>query len=134
MKLYWSLDKSHSFAIVMIRLINTVARIKAEHLLYADWKPQTIAKEIRCCNDIVYKWNQRLQMYRIINLSHVQSIERLRRIIIVAKEWFLKFQTRRPWIYQNEFAIALEEEWDIMINQLIICRVLKINKINRKKR
>ena len=55
MKLYWNFDKSHNPAIIMIRFIDIVARIKVEHLLYIDWKFQIVVKKIQCCNDIVYK-------------------------------------------------------------------------------
>ena len=49
-------------------------------------------------------------MYWIINLFHVQLIECFRRIIIVIKEWFLKFQIRKSWIYQDELVIALKKK------------------------
>ena len=33
-----------------------------------------------------------------------------------AKEWLLEYQSRKPYAYQDEIAIALEEERDITVS------------------
>ncbi|CAF9942716.1 hypothetical protein IMSHALPRED_004478 [Imshaugia aleurites] len=117
----------------MVRPLGTVARTKAEHLLYAHWKPPAVANETKCGRATAYRWNQRIQMYRTIDIPYAQSAGRPRRITTAAKEWLLEYHARRPWAYQDELAIALEEEWGIMVSQPTICRVLKDSKISRKK-
>ena len=109
---------------------STVARTRAEHLLYAHWKPAAVAYEIRAGRTTIYKWQERLQMYRQIDNPTTLPGGRPRRVTTAAKEWLLEYQSRKPWAYQDELAIALEEEWDITVSQPTICRILKENRIS----
>lgn len=71
-------------------------------------------------------------MYRQIDKLNVLPNGRPRRVTTAPKEWLLEYQSRRPWAYQDELAIALEEECDITVRQPTVCRHLKENKISRE--
>ena len=113
--------------------IGIAAKVKAEHLICAHWKPKAIARDIHCSTRAVEKWRKRLQMYHTIDPPYTLPLGRPRRIIIAAKEAVLEYLRQRPWSYQDELAIFLEEEWRIRVSQPTISRLLKVNKISLKK-
>ena len=119
--------------------LGTAAKAKAEHLLHSHWRPAAIASELRsdgvaCTARSVYTWSQRLQMYRTMGpLLQAQPAGRPRRVSKAAKKALLEYQRRRPWAYQDELAIFLEEEWGISVSQPTIYRLLKESRISRKK-
>ena len=119
--------------------IGPAGRVKAQHLLHSHWRPSAVASElrsdgIRCGTSTVYRWEQRLQMYRTIGpLPQAQPAGPPFRVTKAAKEALLEYQRRRPWAYQDELAMFLEEEWGINVSQPRICRLLKRSGISRKK-
>jgi hypothetical protein len=48
-------------------------------------------------------------------------------------ESLLEYQKQNPWVYQDEMAMFLEEEWGITVNQSTISRLLKQHRISNKK-
>ena len=119
--------------------IGPAAKEKAAHLIHSNWRPDTVARElrsdgIRCGVRTVYSWAERSQMYRTIGpLPHALPPGRPRRITTAAKNALLEYQRRKPWAYQDELAVFLEEEWGICVSQPTGCRLLKENGISRKK-
>ena len=114
------------------RIIDTTSRARAVHLLHAHWKPAAIATQLYCHQSTVYRWEQRLQAYRTIDIVNPLPVGRSRRIAKAAKEALLEYQRQKPWAYQDELAIFLEEEWDIYVNRSTISRFLKSSGISRK--
>ena len=109
-------------------------RVNAEHLLCSHWKAKAIAKDIRCSKTAVYALRKRLQVYHTTDPPYTLPLGQPRRIITAAKEAVLKYLRQRPWSYQDELAMYLEEEWRIRVSQPTICRLLKENRISLKKR
>lgn len=50
---------------------------------------------------------------------------RPRRLHSAAVESLLEYQKQNPWVYQDEMAMFLDEEWGIKVNQSTISRLLK---------
>jgi transposase len=48
-----------------------------------------------------------------------------RQIHSTAVDSLLEYQKQNPWVYQDEMAIFLEEEWGILVDRSTISRVLK---------
>ena len=76
-----------------------------------------------------------MQMYGTIDRPpHLRlPIGRPRRIHSTAVESLLEYQRQNPWVYQDEMAIFLEEEWGITIDRSTISRLLKKHRISNKK-
>jgi transposase len=114
---------------------DTVSKNKACELLKSHWRPDTIARKIHRHPSTVYRWETRVQLYGTIDRPpHLRlPTGRPRRIHTAAIESLLEFQKQNPWVYQDEMAIFLEEEWGITVNKSTICRLLKKHRISNKK-
>ena len=58
---------------------------------------------------------------------------RRRKITQAAKDSLLHYLDHHPYLYQGEFALFLEEEFDIYVSRQIVGRLLKEWRISRKK-
>jgi hypothetical protein len=94
---------------------NTVSRNKASELIRSYWRPEAITKKVHFHPSTLYKWENRIQMYGAIDrLAHLRlPTGRPRRLHSAAVDSLLEYQKQNPWVYQDEMAIFLEEEWGI---------------------
>jgi hypothetical protein len=115
---------------------DTVTRCKAAGLLESHWRPPQVAKKLYLGRTTAYRWEERMQMFhgQIDRLEHLQMVsysgslvllflltflknaERLNRIHDAVAKALLEYIQRSPWVYQDEMALFLEEEWDIQVN------------------
>jgi transposase len=106
---------------------DTVTKNKATQLIQSHWRPEAITKKGFHCPSTLYRWEIRVQMYGAIDRPVYLRLPlgRPRRIHTAAIEGLLEYQKQNPWVYQDEMAMFLEEEWGISVNQSTISRVLK---------
>lgn len=71
--------------------------------------------------------------YMTVVLPHLQTRELRRRLTPSALEALLEYQRQKPWLYQDELARFLAEEWDIQLHRSTILKALKAAGISRKK-
>jgi predicted transcriptional regulator len=107
-----------TFACTMPSPTDTVSKNKAFALLHVHWKPDEVAKKIFRHRSTLFRWVNRIQMYGAIDRpQHLHLPKgRPRRIHTAAVNSLLEYQKQNPWIYQDEMAIFLEEEWGILVN------------------
>jgi hypothetical protein len=107
----------HKTVYAMPSPADTVSKNKASELIRSHWRPEAIARKVHCHPSTLYKWENRMQMYRTIDrpLHLCLPTGRLCRIHSAAVESLLEYQRQNPWVYQDEMAIFLEEEWGITI-------------------
>ena len=115
------------------RYIDASSKYKGHELLRSHWRPDAVARNVRCHSATAYRWERRQQMYNSINLPHRDKPGRPSKLCYAAVETLLEYLHRYPWAYQDELVTYLAEEWDIHVARNTISRVLKANKINRKK-
>ena len=114
-------------------ILDSASKSKAIALLQAHWKPSAIAKSIHCHKSTVYKWERNLQKHGYPNPPHPLPCGRPRAIHAAAKNGVLEYVHQHPWIYQDELAKYLKEEWDIVVHKSTICRLLKESRLSHRK-
>ena len=109
-------------------------RQRAHLLLESHWRPDAVAKDARCSRATAYRWERNLALYgdTVIPRS-IQTTGRPRGLSPAALEALLEYQRQKPWLYQDELARYLREEWEIDVHKSTICRALKKAGISRKK-
>lgn len=116
------------------RRIDTASKSKARGLLHAHWTPSAVADKIGSHMTTTYRWERRIQMYGTINPPYrLHRGGRPPRMSTLVKKSMLEYQKNHPWVYQDELALYVEEEWGIAVNRATICRVLQKERISRKK-
>ena len=96
-------------------IIDTASKSKAVALLHAHWKPTAIASKIHCHRATIYRWEGNIQKHGYLNPRHACRLGRPRVVHTAAKNSALEYVRQHPWIYQDELAMFLAEEWDIYV-------------------
>ena len=112
--------------------LDTVSRSKGIQLLKLGWTPPAIAIELHCHPATVYRWERRLQMHGYLNSPLAGRAGGPQRLHQAAKASLAEYVNRYPWVYQEEMALFLFEEWDIRVSQSTISRLLKEMRMSRK--
>ena len=109
-------------------------RQRAQLLLESHWRPEAVARDARSSRATAYRWERNIAIYgdTVIPRS-LYSQGRPRRLSPAALDALLEYQRQKPWLYQDELARFLQEEWDIQIHQSTLSRALKSARISRKK-
>ena len=115
------------------RNIDTVTRSKATRLLQTHWRPDQVAENAHIATSTAYRWERRLRMYGSVASPHSLRAGRPRSIHRAAVLGLLEHQRQEPWLYQDELAEYIEEEWGIAVSAPTICRILKREGISIKK-
>ena len=115
-----------------VHIIDTASKSKAVALLQCHWKPTAIANKIHCSKTTVYTWEKNLQTYGFANPPHPLRRGRPRSIHTAAKKSVLEYVQQHPWIYQDELAMFLAEEWDICVHKSTVCRLLKESRLSHR--
>ena len=118
---------------MVARNVNSATKSKAVHLLRTHWRPDAVAEKSRCSRSIAYPWEQRLRMFGAPSNPYRLRNGRPRSIPRATIENLLQYHLANPWMYQDELAMFLEEEWGISVDRSTISRLLKREGINRKK-
>lgn len=108
-------------------------RAMGEMLLRLHWTPQNVADELHVSLSSVYRWENRLIMYGTLCSPHSQPAGRPYTIHPAAAHGLLEYYRKKPWLYQDEAAFFLEEEWALSVHKSTISRFLKRNGWSRKK-
>jgi len=116
------------------RRIDTVTKSKAVELLRSRWRPDAVADRSHVCRQTGYNWQKRLEMYETPHLppGYTRRAGRSHQISTAAKESLLEYQRRHSYVYQDELALFLEEEWEIYVHKSTVCRLLRKERITRK--
>jgi transposase len=116
-------------------LNDTVTKTKAIELLRSHWRPDAIALKLRIPERTVYEWERKLLTYGDLDRPEHLRLRtgRRHRLHTAAKEGLLEYIKQYPWVYQDEMAIYLEEEWGIQVHRSTISRFLKEHHISNKR-
>lgn len=118
---------------MVYRRIDTATKTKAVALTACHWKPEAIAEKSHCSLSTAYRWEQRLQTFGAPNLPRHGRNGAPRKIPTAARKSLLEYHCRHPYLYQDELALFMEEEWDITVHRSTISRLLKQARISHKK-
>ena len=113
--------------------LDTYTRYTAMGLLYLHQKPTAIAKKLYYYQSTIYRLEQRIKIYGTLNLSQRLRIGRPKALYSAAVESLLLYYRRYPYLYYNELVYFIDKEQGIRISQPIVSRVLRRNRISRKK-
>ena len=109
-------------------------RQRAQLLLESHWRPDAVARDARCHVSTAFRWERKLAIYGdTVIPSHLYTHGRSRSITPTALRALLDYQRQKPWLYQDELARFLLEEWDIQVSRSTISKTLKAAGISRKK-
>ena len=114
-------------------LLDSASKSKAIALLQAHWKPSAIAEKIHCHPATIYRWEGNIQKHGHPNPRYPLPCGRPRSIHTAAKNSVLEYVRQHPWIYQDELAMFLAEEWDIYVHRSTVGRLLKESRLSHKK-
>ena len=121
--------------VVMIyRRIDTAIKSKGVELLQSHWRPDAVVFKSYCHRFIIYRWEQRLQMFEAFNSSGRLKIDAPRRIITAAKNALLEYQRRHFYAFLNELALYFKKKWEIHVHKFIVSRLFKRKQITHKKK
>ena len=113
---------------------DTSVRQRAHLLLESHWRPDAVAKDARCSRATAYRWERNLAIYGdTVIPRRYYSLGRSKSITPTALNAMLKYQRQHPYLYQDELARYLREEWEIDIHKSTIYRALKKAGISHKK-
>lgn len=113
--------------------LDTHSKFKALTLLESHWRPPAIAAKLGCSDQAVYDIEAKIQRYGVPSLPGLRRNGPRRRITPAAKESLLTHLNRHPYLFQDELAMWLQEEWDILVSRQTVNRLLKEEKLSRKK-
>ena len=111
-------------------------RQRAQLLLESHWRPQAVARNARASVATAYRWERNIGIYGdpvIPRHLYTHTQGRSRRLTPDALESLIEYQHQKPWLYQDELARFLDEEWNIQISQSTISKALKDARISHKK-
>ena len=108
---------------------------RRSHLLFeAGWRPEAVASDAHTHRSTAFRWERNLGVYGQTTVPrHLRSPGPKRSLSPVALDALLEYQRQKPWLFQNELARYLEEEWEICVTRSTICRALKEANISRKR-
>ena len=109
----------------MYKKIDFVTKFRVVALYNAHWKSQVIVTYAHCIEKTIQRWERRMQIYDVSNLSHTFRASKSRRLSTLVKNSMLKYHKTHSWLYQDELITYLKKKWDIIVSQLIVYRVLK---------
>ena len=119
---------------MVAHIVDTRTRAKATRLLQTHWRPDAVAELAHIHTVTAYRWERRLRMYGTIASPFANTRggrpKRLHRAVVLS---LLARHQREPWLYQDELAEHIEQEWGLSASQATVSRVLKKEGINRKK-
>ena len=109
-------------------------RNRARLLLESHWRPDAVAKNVHVSVATAYRWERNIAIYGDTVLPRRYCHQgRPRSLSPAALEALLEYLRQKPWLYQDEMARFLREEWDIDVHKSTISRALKKAKISRKR-
>lgn len=109
-------------------------RQRAHLLLDSHWRPDAVAKDARCSRATAYRWERNPALYGDTVVPRtICTRGRGRKLSPAAKEALLEYQRQKPWLYMDELARFLKEEWDIRVCNATVCNALKRARVSHKK-
>ena len=110
-------------------------RRRAQLLYESHWRPFAVAKDACTSVSTAYRWERNLGIYgdTVIPRDVRATPGRRRRLSPAALEALIEYQRQKPWLYQDELARFLLEEWDTQVSRSTVCRALKVARISHKK-
>lgn len=108
-------------------------RCFGETLLRLNYSPEFVATKVNVAKRSAFTWQRRLQMYGGLRSPHSRPAGRRQAIHSAAERSLLTHLSTSPWLYQDEIAVFLKEEWDIKVHKSTISRFLKRHRWSRKK-
>lgn len=107
---------------------------RAYLLFESRWRPEAVARDAYASRVTGFRWEKHIDMYGDTTVPrHLYHLGRSRSISPAALDALLDYQHQKPWLYQEELARYLEEEWDTYVYRCTISRALKKANISRKK-
>ena len=87
---------------------------RARLLLESYWRPNIVAKDARTSRLTAYRWERNTKIYSdtVIPRS-LYTLGRPYKLLPAVIEALLEYQRQKPWLYQDELARFLLEEWEI---------------------
>ncbi|KAF6238437.1 hypothetical protein HO173_003404 [Letharia columbiana] len=103
-------------------------RQRAQLLLESHWRPEAVAADACSSVSTAYRWERNLAIYGdtvIPRDRYIHTQGRCRSLSPAALDALLDYQRQKPWLYQDELAQFLKEEWDVEVHKSTVCRALK---------
>ena len=109
-------------------------RQRARLLMESHWRPDAVAKDAHTSRSTAYRWERNIEIYgdTVIPRS-LYTPGRPHKLSPAALEALLEYQRQKPWLYRDELARFLLEEWEIQVHKTTISKLLKKAGISRKK-
>lgn len=105
------------------------------HLLFESrWRREAVARDARASRATGFRWETHIDIYGGTTVPRdLYQLGRSRSISPAALDALLDYQHQKPWLYQEELARYLAEEWDTYVHQSTISRALGKANVSRKK-
>ena len=109
-------------------------RQRATLLFESHWRPDAVAQDARASRATGYRWARNLAVYGdTVIPPHLYTHGPSHLLSPVVLEALIEYHRRKPYLFQDELARFLAEEWDICVHRSTISRALKAAGISRKK-
>ena len=102
-------------------------------LLFCDWTPQAVAKDQYVSVRTVQRIEANLMRYGTPLAPPLLARGRPPSITVAASDQLLQTLTNEPWLFLDEMAIFLEEEFGIKCTTMTVSNLLRRKKWSKKK-
>lgn len=108
-------------------------RLSVTRFLLLHWRPDAIAAELHISPASVYRIQENWFIYGAPNPPRLRGKGGgTPRVSKAAEDDLIKYLEEQLWVYQKELVYYLYHEWDILVYQSTISRILKRRRISSK--
>ena len=116
------------------RKIDSATLSKATVLLkHGHWRPGAIANKSHTSLSTAYRWENSIQRHGVPRRPKKLPGGRPPRLTTFILNQMLEYLKQHPWLYQDELARYLQEEWSVVLSRQSVGEYLRKAGISRKK-